>query len=1378
MNHIYLSLSVVLFCVFLAYFIFSKLLILTVFCVVLVGFHFKDDFNLYRYVATHVASFYLWICGTYTIVLNMYNQSNSTNFPIRKCLHNNGTVRPTNKLDNIQRTKPNVAHNLNSSLSFEIQSVSYGNSTWNSTPTTPPKPNYFPNRLQSRQDTPTLYLSNKHIREENKGYGVNSTKTISPLNVSTTPTRLTYSESPLDTIINRSNMDTSSGLNSPILDARLYANVNSPGFCSRVAERLSESMTHQPKYNTVGAFPVVNLNSQSPKIKIKTPVRVRLAPPSNDILFTSTSTNSVARSPLIGPDESMKSVLQVLKDISRKRIHSHVDEDIEENTKRLRVSESQFDSDSVLQTSLLQQTIQGKRAREESSPTEDDVKKKRKPLQNNEILSSLSSSISIKAPHLTKKRKAQAIDDSVSTTPVLGKLLKVQTEVTPPPSTIRPASPGPSTSSTPPSTSQEFVSKKKETPTSKSSVVEERERASEREEEEVVCAASTITDPDEGAVSRLLGRMSGQTSHSTTQPLTIKNNVFMSTNDLSLSPPKENRLAAMIAVLGGPSENIQHDTSPIEDGKSERQIKGKALFTSPETPEVLKQSKKVTFSESLTTTKMYDLESTQTESTSSGTSVVIHATPLTSLTDGVPSSPTPTDQKLYFGSPILNTSQFALSASCETKEPITLLKSATDSVSSSIPPSTHAMTSKPLMFSSLTSNTTSPLNTSIKGLESQTLVPTVSNSSGLRNNDSPKPVFSFGSRNVLVQRSKADNPTLSSNSDLIPNKNFSFGNNSDTTQVAPSNSELNSLPANSLNQNVTSKSEMSSAADATGQNKLTFSFGNKDTGVSSPFGKSEEVDKQLVNGLTSANSVSPFVVPLNFTSKQQFPSQSMSSNNTQPAPTFAFGSNSPFTSNPTAKSDPQPLSTVSNTLGTITSPIRPSPNQSAQSITSFGTTLSNSPQISKSSPLGSIPQMPSHQNTQIFISPTSLNGDSFKIMPSIAPTQVQSQSSVFGNAITQAAGFGAVAAPKSDGEIKLTTTVHQNIATNQSNNLFGNLSSNTTSKPSIFGAIPSISSVHSNPNPNPIFGLPAVTASSQASSSPFGIPVNSSAPQPKVAFGNLSTTTPTTGFATLASNTVSVNNTPFLNPSTTTGGSSSLFNSSSGSQLSKPMFVNSSAAPPSFGEPNKNSTPTFGNLNNTNTAAFGNQNNSVTTFGNQNNTSVSGFGNQNNSLNASHSGFGTSGISATSGTFSMGTSSSNTTEVKAPSFSSSSPFVFGSATSTKEPAKPFGAVSPFSFGSNAQPNATMASSTQPPQPTFGAPGTGFGTSQQLPAFGSSMTQAPTSAFSFSQTSAASGTAFQFSATGPPQPAGGMFSIGTGSSSSRSKTAFRRRHKPT
>lgn len=129
MNHIYLGISLVFLCLVLAYVLLSTLILVTVFCVVLAVLYFKDDLSVFRYIASHVAYLYLWICELCSNIQIMYHQSNSANFPARKCIENNGTV--ANKFDRLHhRLKSNV-HNLNSSYSLSSQPLS--SSTWNST---------------------------------------------------------------------------------------------------------------------------------------------------------------------------------------------------------------------------------------------------------------------------------------------------------------------------------------------------------------------------------------------------------------------------------------------------------------------------------------------------------------------------------------------------------------------------------------------------------------------------------------------------------------------------------------------------------------------------------------------------------------------------------------------------------------------------------------------------------------------------------------------------------------------------------------------------------------------------------------------------------------------------------------------------------------------------------------------------------------------------------------------------------------------------------------------------------------------------------------------------------------------------------------------
>lgn len=129
MNHIYIGIFLSFLCVLLAYVFLSKLILVTVFCVILAVLYFKDDLTVFRYIASHVAYLYLWVCELYSNIQIMYHQSNSANFPARKCIENNGTV--SNKFDRLHHRLKNNVHNLNSSYSLSNQPLSP--STWNST---------------------------------------------------------------------------------------------------------------------------------------------------------------------------------------------------------------------------------------------------------------------------------------------------------------------------------------------------------------------------------------------------------------------------------------------------------------------------------------------------------------------------------------------------------------------------------------------------------------------------------------------------------------------------------------------------------------------------------------------------------------------------------------------------------------------------------------------------------------------------------------------------------------------------------------------------------------------------------------------------------------------------------------------------------------------------------------------------------------------------------------------------------------------------------------------------------------------------------------------------------------------------------------------
>lgn len=146
MSNIYIGLS--LFCFILAYFIVSKLILVAVFCVILACVYFKDDLTFLRYLADRVSLIYLWCLEFWSNIQNMYHQSNSSNFPVRKCIENNGSL--TNKHDRLhQRMKANLTHNFNSSYSPNTDTqpsstkVNWGSGS-NRPGSTTPKHSYYP----------------------------------------------------------------------------------------------------------------------------------------------------------------------------------------------------------------------------------------------------------------------------------------------------------------------------------------------------------------------------------------------------------------------------------------------------------------------------------------------------------------------------------------------------------------------------------------------------------------------------------------------------------------------------------------------------------------------------------------------------------------------------------------------------------------------------------------------------------------------------------------------------------------------------------------------------------------------------------------------------------------------------------------------------------------------------------------------------------------------------------------------------------------------------------------------------------------------------------------------------------------------------------
>ncbi|XP_069700414.1 uncharacterized protein [Periplaneta americana] len=220
------------------------------------------------------------------------------------------------------------------------------------------------------------------------------------------------------------------------LNSGLYGDVNSPGFSSRIARYANENtktLTHQKQYSGPGQFPLVQLDRTASLLpvlssrKSHTPVTVRIAPPeSSDSRILSKS--QILSGSSIQEQQSSKSVLEVLKEISRKRIHAQLDDSEEDDIiKRQRKAEGQNTSELSSENRMVQDDIMavGKRMREES-PNQTELncrplQQQNKRTRNNEILSSLSSSRNLLNNLKTNKRKSSSADWSRSSTPVMGK---------------------------------------------------------------------------------------------------------------------------------------------------------------------------------------------------------------------------------------------------------------------------------------------------------------------------------------------------------------------------------------------------------------------------------------------------------------------------------------------------------------------------------------------------------------------------------------------------------------------------------------------------------------------------------------------------------------------------------------------------------------------------------------------------------------------------------------------------------------------------------------------------------------------------------------------------------------------------------------------
>lgn len=275
--------------------------------------------------------------------------------------------------------------------------------------------------------------------------------TISPRNRNNSNTSIDKSKS----ICKNSNGLPNKISMSPIsrIDPRTYVDIHSNGLASRIVKyhdnsaRLNRSQSMTSLYNKPGQFPVVHLKKceqQYKAQKTKTLSMTRIAAPEKSVFHGNTLSSILRSGSIVGLQKSdeeisrenrpilhppatenemapTRSVLEVLKEISRKRINSDELDGTELTKKQCKEQEQET-------TSIAGQRTQSKRQREitnsnstyntQISP-EQQVIKKRMCNYNNDILSSLSSSMASVAKRKmcdmqSSKRLASDISSSFS----------------------------------------------------------------------------------------------------------------------------------------------------------------------------------------------------------------------------------------------------------------------------------------------------------------------------------------------------------------------------------------------------------------------------------------------------------------------------------------------------------------------------------------------------------------------------------------------------------------------------------------------------------------------------------------------------------------------------------------------------------------------------------------------------------------------------------------------------------------------------------------------------------------------------------------------------------------------------------------------------
>ncbi|XP_075213467.1 uncharacterized protein LOC142319738 isoform X2 [Lycorma delicatula] len=1107
------------------------------------------------------------------------------------------------------------------------------------------------------------------------------------------------------------------------LNAELTADVSSMGFSSRVAQKgnARDGVTHQTKYSGIGVFPLVQLNSRSPKHSFSPrnstaaskAVRVRIAPPDNSPFggLENTVLNGS------GDGDSMKSVLQVLKEMSRKRIHSQVEE--EEDDKVKRQKKENYDENTP--KTYLDGGVQNKRGRDDSPRSIEEVKRQRRQTNttgSNEIMSSLSSSLTVKPPHLMTgtKRKAHVVDWSRSTTPVSGKILKVNVS---PPNRI---SPKISPDEEKPATKSPKEDLKEAVVTGKS-VVEVCEQA-DVDDKKIPSKNSIDIDETKGnecvRIEAGRRRVLARAGHVKEVPLEDinwhdKENDSVRINEtapsISLQRIRDpgRRLKDMLAAIDG-SDEIDADVSSMspsviailktaktssKEKKSDSELIKSELQTIKSPVSILKTTSN---NERLKTVTFCDQISVKDNNNQSlGSSVNLSPqtclTTATVVSNSINVSISSSSETVQFGfgslgSTYKNANSAQPNLMFATSSP-TAVPSINESAPSLTPTSGAQSSQSQSPFGSLISSEaksspkSSPilLNTAVSTASNDIINKGVE-STDIAKQNSPAAFtsFTFGKSVETAQSATSKSPSLGI-----------FGINSmNSPKTESNNGNSISSPTTSVSTPITKLTSSSSPVNPLKAGTFAFNPSSK----SFEFNTGKASDDRNINSEKSVteNSQKPQAAQFSFGSSHSA-NNGIGFNNSDKLNNPLFGG---LGTSSNANTTNSTVSSSSSTPQSAPSPfIVSSSNTSANVSTAFSFGLSSKAANQGSSVFGSVTSQPSTQPNFFGGTTVSITPQTVANLPST--NSIQQQPNVFGNVIAQS---------------NLTSQVSTTSSANSPPSFFSNTSS--TDKAPAFGTN---NVFGGNSNKLEGFGSTNVFGSSSAATSTAPSLFNNfiSSPAQSGSFG----ATPSSTVSTFSSNPVVTSSTPIFGQITTSSSSSLFSFGSSTTTTQSPMFGN--PEPLNTVTSAVNGPSSFSSFNN-------NTNNNPLS---DNKTKQSVFG---GSFQTPFS-FGSS-VPSTN-TFSFG-SSTNATTTASSAFSS--PF---------KPPEP----KPFSF------EASQPSVQNPSAPVFA-----FGQNN------SAQATAPTFQFN---TASSSQPAVNSGAGGTPGGSA-MFSIGSGSSSARPRTVSRAR----